>query len=302
MKENILHILRYFALFKHPLTLYELFQFLNIKTTKAKLESEVNDLIATGEVINRGRYLQRSTDTDFTGLRDKKEQKALKMIHSSKRYVSIISKFPFVKSVAISGSLSKLSAGMDADFDYFIVTSSNRLWTSRTLLHLFKKFTFVTGRQNCYCMNYFVDESHLDLPFQTYYTALELQTLIPVYGLETINQIKSENTWTSDLLPNHSGEPLAKVSEVKGKSFVKWMSEAILNLLFPSLINRWLMKVTDWKWRRKFASLNLSEEEYDQALMTRIHISKNHPHDFQKRILEAMDKSSTVEQSESIYA
>ena len=297
MKDYILHILRYFALFKHPLTPSELHLFLNTAATFEQLQMEIEVLREEGEIVFHNGYLQRSKDENFSVLRDQKEKRALEMIEGSSIYTRIISKFPFVRSVLISGSLSKLSAGPNADLDFFIVTAKDRLWTCRTLLHLFKKLTFITGHQNFFCMNYFVDEAHLSLPFESFYTALELQTLIPVYGKTIYNRLKIENNWTSQYLPNHTGEPLVKANEVITKSWIKGFIEMVLNLVFPKLINHWLMHLTDWKWRRKFSSLKLSEEEYDQAMLTRVDISKNHPHNFEKKVLEAMSDSDSVNQN-----
>ncbi len=302
MKESILHILRYFALFKHPLTADELYQFLNTTATPAGLHLEIESLIEAGDIIKRGRHFQRSTDPDYSELRENKEKKALEMIRQSAGYARIISKFPFVKSVSISGSLSKLSAGAEADYDFFIITSRHRLWISRTLLHVFKKLTFISGHQNCFCMNYFIDEANLELPFENYYTALELKTLIPVYGTTIYDRMQQTNAWTKQFLPNHSGNPLAKIAEIPSNFLLKRFVESIVNLIFPKSINRWLMQLTDWKWREKFASLNLSDQEYDQAIMTQIHISKNHPHDFQKRVLEAMEDTNSAERKKNVSA
>src|SRR6266478_4413244 len=93
-----------------------------------------------------------------------------------------LSRFPYVTGVGISGSLSKMDAREKADFDFFIVTKANRLWIARTIMHLFKKLTFITGKQHLYCMNYYLDEKALQLRDQNIYTAVEAITLIPVSG------------------------------------------------------------------------------------------------------------------------
>ena len=300
MKEEILHILRYFALFKHPLTKVELHQFLGVECAQDELNRNIQTMAELGEIKIIGGFIQRNEDQDFTKLRIGKQERALDLIKKSRGYSRIIARFPFVRSVSISGSVSKLSVGEDADLDFFIVTASERLWICRTLLHLFKKLTFITGHENFFCMNYFVDDANLRLPFENFYTALELQTLIPGFGNNTYEELKNSNPWTTKYLPNHEGKPLASVAEIKHTALGKKLLEALFNLFFPRLINQWLMRLTDWKWRKKFAPLNLSDQEYDQALMTRIHISKNHPHDFQKRILEAMEKEDGMEKN--VYA
>ncbi len=95
------------------------------------------------------------------------------------RFLSV---FPYVRGIGISGSLSKMYAHEKADFDFFIITKANRLWIARTFMHLFKKLTFLTGKQHYYCMNYYLDEKALKLRDQNIYTAVEAITLIPVSG------------------------------------------------------------------------------------------------------------------------
>ena len=51
----------------------------------------------------------------------------------------LISKFPYVEGVGISGSLSKGYYDDDGDIDFFIITSPKRLWIARTFLILYKK-------------------------------------------------------------------------------------------------------------------------------------------------------------------
>src|SRR5690606_39126981 len=103
--------------------------------------------------------------------------------------------FPFVAFVGISGSLSKGFAAADGDFDFFIITSANRLWICRTLLHLFKKLSFLAGAQHRFCMNYFIDISHAAIEERNRYTAIELSSLIPVCGLKVYQHFLSQNKW-----------------------------------------------------------------------------------------------------------
>ena len=59
----------------------------------------------------------------------------------------------------MSGSLSKHFADEKSDIDFFIITSANRLWIARTCMHLFKKVSYIAGKQHWFCMNYYVDEA-----------------------------------------------------------------------------------------------------------------------------------------------
>jgi len=200
----------------------------------------------------------------------------------------LIYSFPFVKFVGISGSLSKGYASEDSDFDFFILTSENRLWICRTILHLFKKMTFLFGQQNKFCMNYFVDVSRPELEEKNIYTAIELSSLIPVAGSDTYNILMQHNLWIKRFLPNeykrfYSGPTADK------KFFGAHLLELPFSLAATSL-NNWLMRITDRRWRKKWMQKKYKEEDYALAFKTTLYHSKNHPANHQKKILESLRK------------
>src|SRR2546430_6574247 len=106
--------------------------------------------------------------------------------------------------VIIKKSISVVSsAKFTTDIDFFIITSANRLWIARTCMHLFKKLTFLTGRQHWYCMNYYIDEEALNIEEHNIFTATELITLLPVCGNGTMQRFFQMNSWVSVYFPNN---------------------------------------------------------------------------------------------------
>jgi predicted nucleotidyltransferase len=127
--------------------------------------------------------------------------RAQSLIVKATRIGAFLHKFPYVRAVAVSGSLSKNYADKKADIDFFIITKANRLWIARTILHLFKKFTFLVGKQNFFCMNYFVDEEALVIPEKNIYTGCGDRYMLPVAGTFTLNKFFDKNQWTKKWLP-----------------------------------------------------------------------------------------------------
>jgi hypothetical protein len=84
-------------------------------------------------------------------------------------------------------------------------------------------------------------------------------------------------------------DPDLKYLQATRKGWFKKLAEWKLNLLWPESTNLFLMRLTDQKWRKKWHRKSFPMEEYDQAFFTSPHVSKNHPANFQKRILEAME-------------
>lgn len=290
MKQAILHTVKYFGYFQHPLTAAEVWRFLREKASEDEVRREVDELCAEGLLFSKNGYLHMAETEDWSHRRAAREQAAHVLLEKVPVYARIIASFPFVRSIAVSGSLSKLSVSENADIDYFIVTRRNRLWITRTLLHLFKKLTFLFGKQHCFCMNYFVDEDGLVLPYQNEFTAIELCTLIPFYNRRWVQALNEQNPWARRFLPNHDGTPLVSPGCIEPRFVFKPVLEMFFNLCFPGVLNRWLMRLTDWKWRRKFAYLQLREEDYQRAFYTSINTSKNHPADYQKKVLTALSE------------
>lgn len=202
-----------------------------------------------------------------------------------------ISMFPYVRFVGISGSLSKGYADEKSDFDFFIVAENKRLWICRTLLHLFKKITFLAGQQDKFCMNYFIDTHDLRIEEQNRYTAIELASLIPVSGYDIYIKLEQANQWVNNFLPNGYIGFCTGIDTIDDHNgYLKMVLEAFLDKADPEKWNARLMKITDNKWRKKWSRRNYPMDDYDSAFKTTLHISKNHPANHQKKVLEVISQ------------
>jgi hypothetical protein len=75
--------------------------------------------------------------------------------------------------------------------------------------------------------------------------------------------------------------------EDKNHTFKKLL-EWLIELIVPGRINQALMKLTDTKWRRKWKKAGYPEANYESAFHTTLHISKNHPDDYEKKVLKSL--------------
>lgn len=283
--------LRYFALFRFPLNQQDLHRFCSFPCTDSELQYCLDDLLQMELIFReKGFYANSPEIAQWVERRLAGNQKAAVDIPRAQRIGRMIFQFPFVEFVGISGSLSKGYSDARADFDFFIITTSNRLWISRTLLHLFKKLTFLFGQQHKFCMNYFMDAQVLRLEERNVYTATELSTLIPVCGSELYQYLMRENCWLKQHFPNQILDKTKQISDHRSRltNGLNWT----LNHLFPQFLNRSLMRLTDIKWRRKWAAKGYPQEDYNLAFKTSLHVSKNHPANYQKKILKAIVKNT----------
>lgn len=297
LEEAILSTLRYYSLFSYPLLANEIHRFLNITASLKDVEAKLSLMLLNKEVyISSAGFYTMDAQPQWTNRRLEGNRLAEKLLEKSNRYIRKIIQFPFVKSVAISGSLSKYYTDEDGDIDYFIITDKNRLWIARTLLHLFKKTSFLRKNEHYYCMNYFVDETALEIDQKNVYSAIETVTLIPVFNQALISKLKQTNKdWVLKYLPNEEfNEDLRYL--LKPRRFLwKGIAEKCIEWFGADQLNLKFMKLTDRKWRKKWESKSYPMDKYDQAFFTSPHVSKNHPANYQSQILTALKSDAKTD-------
>jgi hypothetical protein len=183
--------------------------------------------------------------------------------------------------------LSKGCIAENDDFDFFIIADANKLWISYILLHAFKKLTFLLGMQHRFCMNYFIDTTALKLERQHIYTAIELESMIPLYGTGAYNQLMRVNNWTKNYLPNNyvKFDPINAIDNKTG--IFKKLLESIFNTLGAEKINRsWMNKIE--ARRRKKIEANVLPSSNRMVFNTTLHVSTNHRADREKHILKKL--------------
>lgn len=281
----------YYANFKHPLTLEEIHFNLQVKCSKNEVKIILDQLVDTNEIYQFQKFhsISKYDISHWIDRRQKGEKEAKRIYDSAKIFGKFIYFFPFVRFVGISGSLSKGYFSRDSDFDFFIISSKNRLWICRSILHLFKKLSFLFGLEHKFCMNYFIDESHKEIEEQNYYTSIEISSLNPIAGKEQYDQLLSKNSWRKKFLPNTYQAFFQSDSILNKKYLLKQLIEAMFKP-FGEQLNIYLMKLTDRRWRKKWQRKNYPMEEYELAFKTTLHHSKNHPANYQKKLLQSIEQ------------
>src|SRR6266498_1769231 len=223
----ILKTLVYFDIFDYPLSKKDIRDFLDCNLSDEVLSSALQQLISDKIIFKTGEFYSLQNNLQKAEKRIRGNLRAQNLLPKASRIGALLYRFPYVRAVGISGSLSKNYADEKADIDFFIITTANRLWIARTILHLFKKFTFLVGKQNLYCMNYFADEEALRIKEKNIYTATEILTLFPVAGHSTIHEFFGINKWVAEWLPVYVPNHRLKISE-KG-SLLKKVIELIFD-------------------------------------------------------------------------
>jgi hypothetical protein len=195
----------------------------------------------------------------------------------------LIFQFPFVRAVMASGSFSKNFMDEKSDFDFFIVCAPKRIWISRMLLVLYKK-VFLKNSHRHFCVNYFIDESNLGIDEKNIFTATELATVLPLAGFNHYERLLAANQdWMFQTFPNFQSR--LSSNECNRDGVFKFIFEKSINVFFGDTLNRWFKQLTINRWRKTYAHL-YSASDFNVAFKSTESVSKNHPRNFQKRIIE----------------
>lgn len=280
----VIEALAYFDIFDFPLTKREIFNYSKFADL-SMLEETLSELISMGLVFPIKNYFSIRNEDALAETRDSKVKIAFDYHKQAVLKSNLISQFPFVRGVFISGSYSKGVMDKDGDIDFFIVTKSNRLWVARTLLILYKKI-FLLNSRKYFCINYLVDEESLEIQHKNRFTAVELISLLPMVNEDLHQQIIDSNNWVLDYFSGnfHTNPKIVHAKNNKLQQIIeKWLSGSIGNQL-----DNFFMKITLRRWKQKFGEMN--EEDFKVALHTSKKVSKHHPSNFQKKVLFAFNE------------
>lgn len=168
-----------------------------------------------------------------------------------KAYIRLLSFFPQIRLVGLSGSISMMNAKEDDDIDLFIITAKNRLFTGRFVaLVLAQLLGLRRHRQlakldtvNKICLNLFFDESNLKVPKfkQTEFVGHEVLQMKPIINKDqTYEKFLNANEWVFKLFPN-AIHTISKIKDQRSKTNSKFKTLSfklgfnILTLIFELL-------------------------------------------------------------------
>lgn len=295
LESSMLRTLLYADLFKYPLKPAEITR--RCDWPEANLDNVKNKLVGLenrGWIHAREEFYYLGEENGKVGRRKKGNALANQRMKTARKVSRFISKFPYVEAVMLSGSLSKDYMEEDSDIDFFIVTRPGRLWVARTLLVLFKK-VFLLNSHKDFCVNYFVDTSHLEIEDKNLFTATEVVTLVPTCNYAIYEAFRKENTWADGQYPNYGLRTDAHC-EPPARAWWGRFGEWILNGKFGEGVDNWCLKRTLKRWRTKFP--DFSEEKFELALRSKKYVSKHHPSHFQDKVINKLRANTAAFESE----
>lgn len=255
LESALIETVVYADVFDYPLTRGEIHRYLHGMVASPQfvnlnLKRVRHDL---GLLEEHSDYYVLPGRSDIIEKRQRRAACAEQMWPNVGRYGRLLADIPFVRMVALTGSLAVANVGEEADLDFLIVAETGRLWVCRAMVIGVVKLAAQRGV--ILCPNFIISERSMYFRERNIYTAHELAQMIPLTGMQVYGRMREANKWTELYLPNADGPP--KISPVVShrSTGLRKLGESILRLPPGTWFDQWEMSRKIKKFRGQNNSL-----------------------------------------------
>jgi hypothetical protein len=198
----ILRTVAYADLFDYPLTLDQVHRYLvDVTALPSAVYSALHSewLVPRRLTCAHGFYCLAGREA-IIQTRLRRAEISARLWPKARRYGRSIASLPFVRMVAITGTLAVNNVETDADVDYLVVTIPRRVWLARSLVIALVHRGRLEGVE--ICPNYVISTEALDQFDRSFFSAHELAQMVPLYGLDVYDRLIYTNRWAGAYLPN----------------------------------------------------------------------------------------------------
>ncbi len=191
----------YASLFDYPLTLAQLRQTLieSIQTPSQVLATyNASDTLKEAVEFRDGFFFPKGR-WDLVDERRRREARSRTFLDRHRLLLRMVCALPYVRMVALSGSIAHLNLEGSGDLDLFIVTRGRRVWSVTVAVLILSK---LLRRRRVVCANFVVADSRLVLEQQDLFTASQVIHLKPLVGRDVFRQLLDANPFVFRFYPN----------------------------------------------------------------------------------------------------
>ncbi|HET9948939.1 MAG TPA: hypothetical protein VFQ22_08465, partial [Longimicrobiales bacterium] len=177
-------------------------------------EAALDGCRARGRLVARDGFYLLPGRERLGELRQARAERAREIWPRALAFAALLSRLPFVRMVAVTGSLAWDNVSDHADADFMIVTEPGRVWLVRWLAAALRRSLMSTGLK--LCANYVLSERTLALSDRDVYVACELVGMRVVSGVETYRRMRRVNGWARAYFPNAEEPRVAPARDASG--------------------------------------------------------------------------------------
>ncbi|MFH0930243.1 MAG: hypothetical protein V1814_03260 [Candidatus Moraniibacteriota bacterium] len=259
IRKNILSTIIYYDILDFPLTSFEVWKYLlaeNSCTLGEIIEALENDELKKSIEEFRGFYFLKGRK-DLVSKRIQSDKNSIVKFEIAEKVVRWLRLVPFVRMIAVTGTLAMKNSEKNSDIDFFVVLKKGRIFTGRLLVTL---LVHILGKRrhgkkiiNRICLNYFATTGSLEIQRKDLFAANEYSFIYPIFGHNVFQRFCETNrAWIKKFKPNWD------VPELKpARYFVEVKSlQQVIQQTFESLINLfWGDRIESWQKRHQIARI-----------------------------------------------
>ncbi len=222
LSRHLLATLAYADVFDYPLTAMQIWRHLTpwegqgsrevFPVSLGAVVTALDDLVAERRLeVENGFYVLPGRRS-LVSLRLERMRTSLPRIRRARRLVRWLRGVPFVRMVALTGSLAMKHGDQESDWDLLIVLRRGHIWMGRFLLVLFldlvgKRRHGVHVRDRA-CLNHWLTDGTLAIGLRDLFAAHEYTQAVPLYGETVYRRFLEANRWIAGFRPHFESEPL----------------------------------------------------------------------------------------------
>jgi hypothetical protein len=193
----------YASLFDYPLTLEQLHESLIASSlSREQLLATFDASVGLKPIVAfRDGFFFPAGRFDLVGERRRREQRSRQFLRRHGRLLRWLCALPFIRLVALSGSIAHLNLEDGGDLDLFIVTRGRSVWTVTVAIIV---LTRLLGVRRVVCANFVMSDEHLAIEQQDLFTANQVLHLKPLVGQEVFDGFLAANGFVQRFYPNRS--------------------------------------------------------------------------------------------------
>ena len=241
LSRAILQTIAYSDVFDYPLSACELHRYLT--GVKASLEEVIRAVGEEGVVTRTEDYFTLPGREEIIGIRMRRSLYSSDLLPRAIAYGRMLGNLPYIRMVALTGSLAVMNVSENQDFDYMLVAARGRVWTARAFALALNRLARWQGYT--LCPNLIISEKALEWTQKDLYSARELCQMIPIVGFDVYSTLMQVNKWVEELLPNAYVERIHIQPQVQQRAA---SFQRVLEFLLQGKLGN---RIEQWEMERK---------------------------------------------------
>lgn len=264
LEKAIITPIIYYDLLDRPLTALETFKYLPALKPEVSF-FEIQQALANSAWLKKhltahnGLYFLAGRD-NLINVRSERLKIACLKWKKLNGLIKKLTVVPFLRLVAITGSLTAYNTRPDSDFDLLVVAQNDRLWLARTFLTglaglLGIRRHHATTRDRL-CLNCYLTQGGLEIKQEAkprdWHSAQEYGRLTPVLEIEKglYQEFSAQNFWLKDFLSSYPWPNFIGAKKIKPGRLLSLARQTIEWTLSGSMGERLEKALGHWQSRR----------------------------------------------------